>query len=176
MKVKSAVFLLLIIVICAGKVTAQGQDYRLGSDLSNLQRNNPGGFYDYSDAESVNIMVAVWGFVKFPGKYRVPITTNVSDLLSYAGGPTDAAHLDEMKLYRTNVDSTQQLIKLNYDDILWETNLSSRQKKMSSMEAGDVLIVPGAPRIYTRESVGLWLSILSTIISLSILVLNIVRK
>ena len=172
---KKLLVFVILFIISAMKLNAQAQDYKLGADLI-PRYSQSSGFFDFSDPEAVNIKVAVWGFVRYPGKYVVPIYTNVSDLLSYAGGPTDAAHLDDLRLFRTNADSTQQLIKLHYDDVMWEDNLTTKFKRADALEAGDILVVPGAPRIYTREAVGIWISILSALISLSILVLNIVRN
>ncbi len=42
------------------------------------RRNIYGGYYDYSDPESINIKVSVWGFVKYPGRYVIPEQTTVS--------------------------------------------------------------------------------------------------
>ena len=69
---------------------AQDKDVQIGSSL-NPRIQSQGGFFDYSDPEAVNIKVSVWGFVKYPGKYVIPEYSNLSDLLSYAGGPTDEA-------------------------------------------------------------------------------------
>jgi protein involved in polysaccharide export with SLBB domain len=172
MKKLLALFAALFIVT---NVSGQVKDYELGSSL--LQRyNQQTGFYDLSDPESVNIKVAVWGYVRFPGKYIVPIYTSVLDLLSYAGGPTEAAHLDDLRIYRINPDSSQSLIKVNYNDIMYESELESKEIRLPHLEAGDVLVVPGAPRLYTRETVSIIVSILSALISLTILILNITRN
>jgi len=155
---------------------AQGKDYELGASSLPLRYNQQSGFFDFSDPESVNIKVSVWGFVRYPGKYTVPIYTTVTDLLSFAGGPTDASHLDDLRIYRVDENSNHSLIKVNFNDIMWETTLTKRYEKVPVLEAGDILVVPGEPRIYTREKVAIWVSILSALISLSILILNITRN
>ena len=148
---------------------------QLGSSLDQLRTPSQGAFYDYSDPAAVNIKVSVWGFVKFPGKYIIPGYSSVNDLLSFAGGPTDAARLEDMKLVRTNQDSSQTIIPLNYKDVLFNNEITS-MKKAPPLEAGDVLLVTGEPRYYFRDYLTMGLSIVSTVISLAILVLNIVKK
>lgn len=131
-------FFLLSISLFAQK------DYEIGA--SPLDRNyRQGGLYDYSDPTSVNMKVAVWGFMRYPGRYIVPVNTTVADLLSYAGGPTDDANLEDIRLYRVMEDSTQIMIKINYNDLFWEQRLDSRKKYVPEIKGGDIILVPGAP-------------------------------
>ncbi|MBM4162658.1 MAG: hypothetical protein FJ217_16365 [Ignavibacteria bacterium] len=44
--------------------------------------------------------VNIWGFVQKPGRYEVPSSTDLIQLISYAGGPVQYAKLDEVKLTR----------------------------------------------------------------------------
>jgi hypothetical protein len=68
--------------------------------------NPNGSFYDYS-AGSLNIEVNIWGFVGSPGKYKVPSSTKLIQLISLAGGPTDRARLNDIRiLHDLTVDST----------------------------------------------------------------------
>jgi polysaccharide export outer membrane protein len=165
------IFLILFQTISIAQIT----DYELGAKL-NRGYYQQTGYFDLSDPEAVNIKVAVWGFVRYPGKYIVPTYTTVLDLLSYAGGPSDDADLEDLRLYRTNEDGKQELIKINYNDIMWESNLDQKYRIVPGIEAGDILVVTGEPRLYARDKVSLWLSILSALISLTILVLNIVKN
>ena len=154
-------------------VFAQNSELQVGSNANQL-RQNQGAFYDYSDPTSLNIKVSVWGFVKYPGKYVIPIESNVYDLLSYAGGPTEDAHLEDLRLFRTAEDSSQSMIKFNYNDLLWDENL----KEFTSapgLDAGDILLVPGSQRLYFKDYLQIGLSVFSALISLSILILNIAK-
>jgi len=171
---KMYLFILTLLVLSV-QTFAQSNDTKIGVDYGSLKMNPQGAVYDYSDPQSVNIKVAVWGNVKFPGRYIVPEYTNAKDLLSYAGGPTDAALLEDLRIYRTKEDSSQEFIAINYNDLLW----SKEPKKVQpapKIKPGDVLLVPGEPRWFTRDYLSISLSIISTLISLSILILNIVRK
>ncbi|MDH7605307.1 MAG: SLBB domain-containing protein [Melioribacter sp.] len=174
--IKRKLFILTFFLLIFSSIDAQVKDYELGSSNLFNRYNQASGYFDFSDPEAVNIKVSIWGFVRYPGKYVVPIYTTVIDLLSYAGGPTDAAHLDDLRIYRVNEDSTQVLIKIDYNDIMYESKLTKAYKKPPNLEAGDILVVPGAPRLYTRDKVSIWVSVLSALISLSILILNITRN
>jgi protein involved in polysaccharide export with SLBB domain len=154
-------------------VFGQSGDIQIGSNASQL-RQSQGALYDYSDPESVNIRVAVWGFVRFPGKYVIPINSTVNDLLSLSGGPTDDAHLDEIKIIRLAEDSSQVVQDLYYEDIMWDKEIRSFSKNRE-ITAGDILVVPGEQRLYFRDYLSISLSVVSTLISLSILILNIVK-
>ncbi len=166
----------IILIILINTLQAQVKDYELGADVLGMRYNPQGGYYNYSDPEAVNIKVAVWGWVRYPGKYTVPSYTTVSDLLSLAGGPSDAADLEDLRIYRVNEDSTQSMMKFNYNDLLYESKLQSNYRKVPKLDAGDILVVPGEPRMYFRDHFSIWMSVFSVLISLTILVLNIVRK
>ncbi|MFH1196536.1 MAG: SLBB domain-containing protein [bacterium] len=166
--------LFVLFIFLSVPVFSQVDDYRLGTQLGRYQTQ--GGLYDYSEAETVNIKVAIWGFVKFPGRYIVPIYTNVRDLISFAGGPTDDALLDDLRIYRMLEDSTQSLIRFNYNDLMWENELKTKNRYVPDLRAGDILLVPGSERYYFRDTMQMILSVLSTAISLAILIWTITRN
>jgi polysaccharide biosynthesis/export protein len=151
----------------------QNGDLQIGSALNQL-RQSQGALYDYSDPESINIKVAIWGFVRFPGKYIIPINSTVNDLLSFAGGPTEDAQINELRLVRTAEDSSQTLVNLDYEDILWDKEAKSFGANQN-IKPGDILVVPGEQKLYFRDYLSLSLSVVSTLISLSILILNIAK-
>lgn len=153
---------------------SQSNDYELGG--SSFAYRQQGGYFDYSDPSTVNIKVNVWGFVRYPGRYLVPIYTSAFDLLSFAGGPTDAADLEDLRIYRVYEDSTHFMLKFNYNSLLWDTKLETRKQNVPEIKAGDTLLVPGEPRLYFRDNFAIVLSVISTLVSLAILALNIIRK
>ncbi len=159
--------LLLIAVLFLVKINtyAQNEGIQLGSNLNQMRTTPAGGYYDYSDPQAVNIKVAVWGWVRFPGKYIIPAYSNVNDLLSYAGGPTDAAHLEDLKLMRMGADSTQTMIDIKYKDIVINNDVKS-MIKAPSLKPGDVLIVSGEPRLYFSNYFSIIITALSALISL----------
>lgn len=164
-------FFLVVFVFIYSISFAQIKDYELGSP-ANTVRNYNGGYFDYSDPTTVNIKVSVWGFVKYPGRYTIPVNSTAADLLSFAGGPTDDAHLDDLRLYKTTSDSSQTIVKFDYNDLLWADNLKTTRVKVPNLNAGDILVVPGSPRLYFKDWFSITLSVISTLISLTILILN----
>lgn len=155
-------------------IFSQTGNIKIGSDPTS-NRNSQGAFYDYSDPEAVNIKVSVWGFVRFPGRYLIPSYSNLKDLLSYAGGPSDDAHLNDLRLYRVMADSSQLIIKYDYDELLWGEGKLLAKDKQAKLTVGDILLVPGEPRLYFRDYFSLTLSVVSVLISLGILILNITK-
>ncbi len=165
-------FLVVLIVIISNLSNAQ--DIRIGAAPDN--RYNPsGGFYDYSDPRYVNIMVNIWGYVRFPGKYYVPENSKVLDLLSYAGGPTPDAFLDDIRLYRGSTDQEGLIKKLSFDELMNSENPNIKNLVVPALLPGDVLLVPGEPKLYFRDYVAIYTSITSVLISLAILLLNIAK-
>lgn len=131
-----------------------------------------GNYYDYSDQTTINIKVAIWGYVRSPGKYIVPIYTTIPDLMSYAGGPVDESNLDDVRIYRVDKNGEQELIKLNYTDLLHEDQLN-KNKVNPNLKGGDILIIPGSPKYYFRDYLNISLSIFSALVSLTILIITI---
>ncbi len=150
------------------------QDIRIGAS-SEGRYNSQGGFFDYSDPRYVNIMVNIWGYVRYPGKYYVPENSRVLDLISYAGGPTPDAFLDDIRLYRGSTQQTNSVNKLNYDELVNSENPSIKAMDVPILLPGDIIIIPGEPKLYFRDYVSIYASITSVLISLAILVLNIAK-
>ncbi|HVO72969.1 MAG TPA: SLBB domain-containing protein [Ignavibacteriaceae bacterium] len=151
---------------------AQNTNTELGSQNFN-QRYYSSGYYDFSDPGSINIKIAVWGFVRYPGKYLVPEYTSITDLLSFAGGPNEEANLDDVRLYRVFEDGKEQMIKINYDDLMWEDHLSQNSKRnVPKIQPSDILIVPGEPRLYFRDYFSMGLSILGIVLTVTDLIIS----
>ena len=161
----------IFVFVLISFVTVFGQDSQLGSRDTGA-RTLQGGFFDYSDPEAINIKVSIWGFVNFPGKYIVPSYTTITDLISYAGGPNENAELDEIKLYRYKEDGREELINLNYSNLMWENNISQNRNR-AELLASDVLIIPGTDRLYFNDYLSMGLSIFSALVSLAILILTV---
>ncbi len=164
-------FLLFFLTITFCELKAQ--DIKIGSSENRF--NSQGGFYDYSDPRYVNIMVNIWGYVRFPGKYYVPENSRALDLLSYAGGPTPDAFLNDIRLYRGSTDKEGLLKVLNFDDLMNNQNPKVKDLDIPLLLPGDIMLVPGEPKLYFRDYVAIYTSITSVIISLAILILNIAK-
>ncbi len=141
--------------------------------------NQQGGFYNYGDKDKVNIDVNVWGFVHYPGKYLIPKGSTIMDLISYSGGPIIESKLEDVRLYRPKNDSLKitkdKLYVIDYDDLFWNQYKGSKDKVNSVLMPGDILILTGEPRYFTRDNVSFILSISAVLISIGILVVSIAK-
>lgn len=160
----------LVIVLCSNKLLAQ-EDLQIGKSLKEFEQYK-GAKYDYSDPDAINIKVIVWGYVAFPGLYVVPSNSSVNDLLALAGGPVPDAKIEDLRLFRVYSDSTQVMIKFDYNDLLWNNRLTKRIK-IPELKAGDILLVPGSPRFFLKDYLNLTLSTIGTLSSVAVLLITI---
>jgi hypothetical protein len=167
---KNLFFVLIPVLLITNLTLAQFTDSQIGSPNTGVYNYNS-NLYDLSDPQAINIKVSVWGWVKSPGRYIVPAYVSVIDLLSFAGGPTDGSDLEDLRLYRILEDGSQQLIKFDYNDLMWEEKLSSKPRITPDLQASDILVVPGAPRLYFRDWYSIAISTFSVLISLATLLL-----
>lgn len=79
---KTAFLILLITASAMAQQKSKTSDYLLG------------------DEEKLEMVVAIWGEVKKPGEYRVDYNTNIIELISIAGGPSQDANLSKVQLTR----------------------------------------------------------------------------
>ena len=165
---------IFLFVVLSASIFGQ-ENIQIGKSIKENVRNN-GALYDYSNPEGINIKVMVWGYVQFPGQYIIPSTSGVNELLSLAGGPTQDANIDDLKLFRINPDSSQTIVKFNYSDLLWNNSDLSIPLKIPGLHAGDILLIPGSPKWFLKDYSGLVLSIVSTIASIATLLVYIYRK
>jgi len=160
-------FLISFILLISSNIFAQITDEELGRAL------HGSGLYDFSDPGAINIKVSVWGYVSRAGKFIVPDYTTVSDLLSFAGGPNQNAEMYDLRIYRILDNGKEEMIKFNYNDIMWEDNLSTRNRIMPKLKASDILIVPGSPRLFFTDWFNIGLQIRCIRLSIVSLILAI---
>ncbi|UCE07048.1 MAG: SLBB domain-containing protein [bacterium] len=55
--------------------------------------------YLIGEEKSLEIIVHIWGEVRLPGEKRVPDGTNILELISKAGGPTEFSNLSKVLLF-----------------------------------------------------------------------------
>ena len=166
---KRIIFLLIITFSIS-----YAQDVKIGAQENRF--NYSGGFYDYSDPRYVNIMVNIWGYVRFPGKYYVPEQSKLIDLISYAGGPTPDAFLDDIRLYRTDENGKTIFQKFNIEQLMYGKVKDPGLENIPKLKAGDIVMIPGEPKLYFRDYTSIITSLISVSVSLIILILNITRK
>ena len=90
-----------------------------------------------SDKE-LQMNVQIWGQVLRPGMYSVPQTTDLVGLISFAGGPTEYANLNNIRIVRTNPNP--RVLKVNLKAYM-DTGDSKRQPVL---KPGDTVVIPGS--------------------------------
>ncbi|MDP4173270.1 MAG: SLBB domain-containing protein [Bacteroidota bacterium] len=119
-----------------------------------MAQSNGSAFYKIDNQTGeLTKKINLWGYVKNPGRYEVPASTNLVQMIAYAGGPRDHALMDEVKVYSTlengksiskKVDlenpsrsSESDLILTNEDTIIVDYS--------SSVTIGEIFSFVGAP-------------------------------
>jgi hypothetical protein len=170
---------ILILIFVFLPITAFSQDDREKIGADDIQKTGP-NYYNYADKDKVNIEVSLWGYVKNPGKYLLPQGTTILDLITLGGGPATDALLEDVRLIRLKNDTlnitTDQIINLDYNDFLWEDKIKTGTKKNPVLMPGDMVLIPGEPRYFFRENLGIILSVSSFLLTAAVLVINIVNK
>jgi hypothetical protein len=90
-----------------------------------------------SDKE-LQMNVQVWGQVLKPGMYSVPQTTDLVALISYAGGPTQYANLNGIRIVRSS--PKPRVLNVSLRNYMNTGNL----KFQPVMKPGDTVVVPGS--------------------------------
>jgi polysaccharide export outer membrane protein len=127
MKLAARAFLIAAVLAAAPGATAQERERYILGETTRLE-----------------ILVHVMGQVQTPGEYRVPDNTNVLELISKAGGPTDYARLSSVIVKRgggsSSVESKNEgdVIRVNLEDYLTHENA----KPVPVLQPGDVVTVP----------------------------------
>ena len=160
-------FLVIISSNSFSQITNQelGRGARIGQE----------GLYDFSDPGAINIKVSVWGYVSRPGKYIIPDYSTVIDLLSFAGGPSQDSQTDDLRIYRKLDDGTETIFKFSFDDIMWGDGIEVKHRNLPHLKPGDIMIVPGSPRLFFTDWFRIGLEIFSAVISIVSLVILIQR-
>ena len=114
--------------------------------------------YFYGKDQGVLIDVNLWGQVGKPGKYFVPYTTDLISLISIAGGPTDKAKLDEVRIIRYAVKDTTVIEKIARVNIVKFIEYGD-QGNLPQLIRGDTVIIPGDALSVFQTFVGIAASI-----------------
>lgn len=164
-------FVLIVLILCLHVVYTQDDDNLI---LGKSNKQSTAAVYDLSDPTGVNVEVSLWGTVRFPGRYRVPVNTTFLDVMSYAGGPLENSNLEDIRILRESNNQTKspQVIKLNYNDLLWEDKVRSSSRVNPLLQSGDIILVLETRRYSFRENLSVFLPIVGTIISIITLIVT----
>jgi polysaccharide export outer membrane protein len=99
--------------------------------------------YILGESTRLEILVHIMGEVASPGEYRVPDNTNVLELISKAGGPTQFARLNSVAVKRGAASSEKlsenqgEVVWVNINDYLTKENA----RPVPVLQPGDVVTV-----------------------------------
>jgi hypothetical protein len=164
---KIQLVLLLTIAAATQSVSQVPTETELGGTKQSNQTRP--GYYFYAKPYEVTMTVNLWGEVPQQGVYIIPTSTDIIQLISFAGGPRDRSNLDEVLLYRATGKKDQKarlLLKVDVRDIL-----EGRSATVPLMP-GDMIVIKKFPEGMTLQEV---LTIVSTVATLTVLVLTIIN-
>ncbi len=100
--------------------------------------------YVLGKEEKLEMDVHIWGEIKSPGEYRVAYNTNLLELISKAGGPTQFANLKKVRLARPQVETSgaeteeERILVYNMEEYLTD---KEHWDQVPVLQPGDVVVV-----------------------------------
>ncbi len=167
-------FFLPVALIILSVTNSFSQDSSLIMGRKDYQ--NSAAIFDLSDPTGVNIEVDLWGFVRLPGRYRIPINTTFMALMSYAGGPMENTKLEDMRIIRTDSTGKTNVIVLNYGDLLWEEHIRNQKRENPVMQAGDIVIIPEERRYTLRDNLQFYIPVITSLLTIATFIITVSRK
>lgn len=105
----------------------------------------------------LQVVVHIWGEVRNPGEFFVPAGTNVLELVSKAGGPTEYGNMSKVKLTRS-LNETDRAITIDLNDYLGKQHA----EPLPMLQTGDVVRVP-------RNSWSRWRTLINVVADMAII-------
>lgn len=164
-------FIFFVLVLSIHNTFSQDDDNLI---VGKTNKQSTAAVYDLSDPNGINLEVSLWGTVRYPGRYRVPVNTSFLDVMSYAGGPLETSNLEDIRILRGSNDPGKkpQVIKLNYNDLLWDNTVNTSSRINPVLQAGDIILVPEQKRYTFRDNLAFFFPIVTGLISIITLVVT----
>jgi hypothetical protein len=164
----------LLLISGINSVYSQDDDLIFGK----TSKLNSAALFDLSDPNGVNIEVNLWGFVRYPGKYRIPLNSTFLDVMSYGGGPIENSNLEDIRILRNsdNVNGKPEVIKLNYNDLLWDEKVSTQTRMNPVLKPGDIILVLEERRYTLRDNVSFILPIVTSVVTIATLIITLTKN
>ena len=132
--------LVLIAILALLPILVFSQTYDRPSKSTRAGDQRNASRYIFSPgADALLMSVQVWGEVRQPGVYEVPIGIDLITLLSSAGGPTNSAKLKKVKIISQNSEEGENIVKtVDVKEYLSTGDIDL----IPEMKAGDTIVVP----------------------------------
>ncbi|MFI5201358.1 MAG: polysaccharide biosynthesis/export family protein [Candidatus Kapaibacterium sp.] len=118
--------------------------------------------YNVMRGGEIQIDVNLWGFVGSPGHYRVPSSTSLVELLSFAGGPTAQARLVDIRIVHADTAAQKRVEMYNLESYRDNGDLSQNPL----LEPGDTIIVSGRALDVFFQAIGIITNVMVIITAL----------
>ena len=105
-------------------------------------------YYYIAKPGELTMLVNIWGYVQKPGRYEVPSSTDLVQLVSYAGGPAEYADMEEVELTRS-VRIDKRISKKKY--VLDLANLETISDDDLKLYPGDTIFIDSTGWVATRD-------------------------
>ncbi len=135
--------ILFLLVALASVAHAQNTNSNFSSTIPNAQA---GAYYYVARPNEMTMQVNIWGFVQHPGRYEVATATDLVQLLSYAGGPTPDADIEDVRVSRI----------IRKDGVLMVKELRLDMKRLDRIDEAKILLQPGDTIVLDHTS---WVTI-----------------
>ena len=160
MIIKHAFMYVLALSLAVLPITSRAADS--GISLSKDVGGSKGNEFisgDYPGA--VMVRINLWGGIQKPGIHYVPAKTDLITLLSYAGGPTDKAKMDDV-IVKRNIGGKESIIEVDVERVLRNTKNNG-----PILEANDIVIIPTKSPIFSENSVQV-IGIVASLLSIAL--------
>ena len=122
-------------LVCTPVLVSAQMESNIGGSKSGA---SSAAYYYISKPGEITMPINLWGHVRNPGRYEVPISTDIVQLVSYAGGPMAEANLSSVKIARVvrGVDAVRTVeFDVNLD------HLDKLDEKARRLEPGDTIFI-----------------------------------
>ena len=130
--------------------------------------------YILSEDQKLQIVVHIWGEINRPGQYIVPDGTDVRELISIAGGPTEYSNLRNIKLTREYLDNlkTQQHFNKSNDRLIKKKLITINLKKYLERELSEPIPIlqPGDVVKINRNLWSRWQTLIRVVSQVAIVI------
>jgi hypothetical protein len=137
------------LVIATSSLHAWLPGQELQSGLApTLPSASAAAYYYIAKPGELTMQVNVWGFVGKPGRYEVPTSTDLIQLISFAGGPVQYADMGEIVITRiARSDSGQHRRELVID----LRHLAGRDGSELALYPGDTVFIDHTSWLTVRD-------------------------
>jgi hypothetical protein len=157
---------ILILFTIAGPASAQIQQ-RIGFQPGQV---NVPGYYDLTRPGQEAVNINIWGAVRTAGYYVVPAGTDLSQILSFSGGPATLGERRRDRRPDITVSISREMSEGRKVVYIADFNyLINETQVYPVLEDGDIIILEGEP-LPRRWEARDYLSLVSTAVSVLLLV------